>query len=210
MAKINKKLQLALALSTLVGLAACSSTPSPWSQKNSPWDNQASKEVQETEQMDGVTTEVVEPDMNVEQGEMAAEGMTMTETAEMSEASPAMADAAEMPAEPEVPVEPEMTPVQQPAGMVVGGDLLSQPATYFTVQVCASSSMENLQSFARANNLSDQWTAQTSLNGKTWFILLTGVYQTKAEADASLASVQGLPTSPWVRTVGSVQAVAVH
>ena len=205
MATINNKLQLALVMTALLGLAACSSKPSPWSQKSSPWDNQSAQEAQQED----TASQVVEPEMGTEQSPMmademaAGEGMAMAET----EMAPAMEEAPAMAEPVEIQPEPEMV---APVEMAMAGDILSQPATHFTVQVCASSSMENLQGFARANNLSDQWTAQTSVNGKIWYILLTGVYATKAEANAALGSVQGIPTSPWVRTVGSVQAVAVH
>ena len=64
--------------------------------------------------------------------------------------------------------------------------------------------------FAKANDLPDQWTAQTNVDGKIWHVLMLGVYPTKAEADTALAFVsnKNLSTQPWVRTVGSVQAAA--
>ena len=86
---------------------------------------------------------------------------------------------------------------------------MSQPAEYFTVQVCASSSMDKLMAFARANDLPDQWTAQTNVNGKTWYVLMLGIYPTKAEADAALSFIgdKNLSTQPWIRSVASVQSV---
>lgn len=91
------------------------------------------------------------------------------------------------------------------------GDLRSLPTNYFTVQVCASSSMENLRYFARQHNLSDQWMARTNVNGKNWYILLLGVYPTRGEAVSALASVRNrLDTTPWVRSMGSLQAVLMQ
>lgn len=91
------------------------------------------------------------------------------------------------------------------------GDLNSVPANYFTVQVCASSSMENLRFFARQHDLSDQWAARTNVNGKNWYVLLLGVYPTRGEAASALAGVRNrLDTAPWIRSLGSLQAVLIQ
>ncbi|MFW2374268.1 MAG: SPOR domain-containing protein [Gammaproteobacteria bacterium] len=95
--------------------------------------------------------------------------------------------------------------------MPQAGDLRSVPANYFTVQVCASSSMENLRFFARQHNLSAQWAARTNVNGKNWYVLLLGVYPTRGEAVSALADVRNrLDTTPWVRSMGSLQAVMIQ
>lgn len=91
------------------------------------------------------------------------------------------------------------------------GNLRSVPTNYFTVQVCASSSMENLRFFARQHNLSDQWAARTNVNGKNWYVLLLGVYPSRGEAVTALGSVRNrLDTTPWVRSMGSLQAVMIQ
>ena len=125
----------------------------------------------------------------------------------------AMEPVEELPMEPPVMDEPEPVmempaePVTQPA-MAASGDIRSQPANHYAVQVVASSSMENLMNFAKVNGLSDQWTAETMVNGKTWYVLLQGIYATKAEADAALSAAQSrFDTQPWIRTVGSLQSV---
>ena len=198
-----------LALSVVIGLGACSSKPSPWSQQSSPWDNKAAEEVVQTEgqsplvedasQVESVYAEPIEPVAQVE--EVAMDEPVAVES--------------EYVAEPEVLAEPEVVAEVEPepeAVMAVAtvGDINSQPADYYAVQVCASSSMENLAAFAKNNNLSDQWTAETSVNGKTWFVLLQGIYPTKGEAKAAIVDVESLETSPWVRSVGSLQAVIVQ
>ena len=91
------------------------------------------------------------------------------------------------------------------------GDLGSLPTNYFTVQLCASSSMENLRFFARQHGLSDQWTARTNVNGRTWYVLLLGVYPTRGEAASALAGVRSrLDTTPWIRSLGSLQSVLIQ
>ena len=93
----------------------------------------------------------------------------------------------------------------------VGGDINSQPPGHFAVQVVASSNIKNLKAFAQRNQISDEWVAETSVDGKTWFVLLQGVYPTISEAKEALeqASIT-LDTSPWVRSVGSLQAVMIQ
>lgn len=163
-----------------VTLTACASKPSPWSQQASPW----SKGLEADQPQEVVEVEAPE-----------AEPVAM----EVAEADPMMAEmVVEEPAPMEVMPEP----------MSITGDIASVPANEFTVQVVASSSMENLMHFARQNNLSDEWTAKTSVNGKIWYVLLLGVYPDKQQAANALNSVRGrLDTSPWIRTVGSLQAV---
>lgn len=199
-----------LALATLLALGACSSKPSPWSQQQSPWDSraqetpveeaqaEASPFVDEAAPAESAYAEPVEP---VGPAGMAGMEEPMAEPA-MEEAMPVEADAM---AEPEPMVEEPMM-----AAAASGGDINSQPPGHFAVQVVASSSMDNLKAFAKANEFSDQWTAQTNVNGTTWFVLLKGIYASKAEADAALSEVQGLDTSPWIRTVGSLQAVMIQ
>ena len=185
----SKNLGLILLATGVIGLSACSSKPSPWTQQSSPWSSREG--------------EVQEP---VEGGAMPEEQSPFVDEAAMNDsmaAEPmgAMAGGAiyEEPVEP-LPMEP----------MMAAGDIRSQPPGYFTVQLVASSSMKNLMAFVQRHNLSDQWIAETNVNGRTWFVLLSGVYASKNEAANALADARArLDTSPWIRTVGSLQAVMV-
>lgn len=183
-------------LASVYLMAGCSSDPSPWSQSSSPWGN---KDAQTEE----VATEEVAP--------VAEEQNAFVEPV-------IQADSANAPVEPVVaePALPEMVMLDEPVvaksparqNMAAGGDLSSQPADYFAVQVCASRSMKQLGTFAKRHNLSAQWTAQTTVKGETWYVLLEGVYATRDEAKAALAQVSGqVDTRPWIRSIGSLQAV---
>ncbi|MDQ1363473.1 MAG: DamX protein [Pseudomonadota bacterium] len=170
-------------------LAACSSSPSPWSQSSSPWGDKNSQ---------------------AEPAPVAAE----EEKSSFVEPVP-QAEAAYAPVEPVAvaAVEPvavetiaEAAPVTNQ--VATGNDLRSQPATSFAVQVCASRSMKQLAGFAKRHNLSDQLTAQTTVKGETWFVLLEGVYATRDEARQAQTRVSGqVSTKPWIRTIGSLHAV---
>ncbi|MCW9048524.1 MAG: SPOR domain-containing protein [Gammaproteobacteria bacterium] len=185
-------LPITLVLAGSVALAACSSKPSPWSESSSPWEGRAEQgaepeplaidEIQPAYQQD----ETIEP-----------VGFIAAEESSMMVESDAVMD------------EPMAEPVMmaEPAAVAVSGSLAEQPASMFAVQVVASSTMDQLSSFARQNNLSQEWVAETSVDGKVWFVLMSGVYSTKAEAEQALDGLQGLGTQPWIRTVGSIQAV---
>ena len=197
-----------LALGVVLTLGACSSKPSPWSQQESPWDNRQAAE-----------EEVVMAE------DMAAEDQApfMADDPESAESS-GIAEPVDMQADDEMMAEPVMDePVMEESmemdeevaepemeAAMTGGDISSQPAEYFALQVVASSNMDNLKAFASSNQFSDEWVAETMVDGKTWYVLLQGVYASKAEADAALENVSlSLDTSPWVRSIGSLQAVMI-
>jgi len=173
----KKLLPISVVLAGGVALSACSSQPSPWSETSSPWEGQA------------------EPQPDPEPlaiDEFQADQPTIEP---VIEEEPVMI-------EPEVIEEPV---VEESA--VVAGSLAQQPSDMFVVQVVASSSMDQLSFFARENQISEEWVAETTVDGRVWFVLMSGVYATKSEAEQALSGLQGLGTEPWIRRVGSVQAV---
>jgi len=189
-------LPITLVLAGSVALAACSSKPSPWSE-SSPWEGRAEQSAEpEPLAIDDIQSGYQQEETIEPIGFVAAE-----ESSVMVESEAVM----EEPMAEPMMAEPVME--EQPAAVMVGGGLAEQPAGMFAVQVVASSSMDQLSFFASQNNLSQEWVAETSVDGKIWFVLMSGVYATKAEAEQALEGLQGLGTQPWVRTVGSVQAV---
>ncbi|MDH5425681.1 MAG: SPOR domain-containing protein [Gammaproteobacteria bacterium] len=111
------------------------------------------------------------------------------------------------PVEMESFVEP---PVEEMNGIVPGEELApltisSAPLDYFTVQLVASSTANGLNAFAAENGLSNELTAQVTVNNKVWNVLLLGIYPTLEEAKAARDGIKSqLNTSPWVRTIGSL------
>ena len=192
----SKKLGLILLATGLIGLSACSSKPSPWTQQSSPWSSPEG-EVQEPVAEAEAMPEEPYVDQAVMSDSMATEPMP----------------GGAMYEEPVEPLPMQPAEVIEPEPMMAAGtagDIRSQPPGYYTVQLVASSSMKNLMAFTQRHNLSDQWIAETNVNGKTWFVLLSGVYASKQEASAALSDARAqLDTSPWIRTVGSLQAVMV-
>lgn len=194
------------ALGVMFALSSCASKPSPWSQQDSPWENQQNAE--QAEQAVSISDMVVQeqsPYENESSGIAEPIGPVGGAFEEPVMAEPVMEESMPMESEAVMEAEPE------PMMAAVGGDINSQPPEYFAVQVVASSNMENLQAFASRHQFLEEWVAQTSVDGKTWFILLQGVYPTMEEAASALAQVsQSLDTSPWIRSVGSLQSVIVQ
>ena len=84
--------------------------------------------------------------------------------------------------------------------------LSGTPADHFAVQVVASSTVENLNAFATKHGLSNELTAKVTVNDKTWTVLILGTYPTLEAAKEALTSIQDkVDTSPWIRSVGSLQ-----
>lgn len=197
MALSNTKL---LVLLGSVLLTACSSKPSPWAETSAPW-----AEAPQAEAVESADT-VEAMDEGATEAESVGAAMAGEESMEPmhEEAMPVesgMYQSESVSMEPAEPVLPE-------AGVVVmPGNLATQSANAFVVQVVASSTMKQLNDFARKHQLSDEWVAETSVNGKTWHVLLLGVYPDRAAAEQALQTVKDLDTRPWVRTVGSLQAV---
>lgn len=180
-------------------LTACSSKPSPWAETSSPWGSAPQAEAVET-------TDTVEAmDEGAVQAEPMGDAMAAEEPMAPLPVEPAPVESTMYQSEP-VPMEPA-EPVLPEAGVVMPGNLAAQSANAFVVQVVASSTMKQLNDFARKHQLSDEWVAETSVNGKTWHVLLLGVYPDRAAAEQALQTVKDLDTRPWIRTVGSLQAV---
>ena len=197
-AKMNSAVG-AITLVMVMTLSACSSKPSPWSQQTSPWAGKTEAEMaQAVEDIPPMVDETQSPMMDAD----ASRDSMYAEPIEPL--GPTTIDPVE-----EMPAEPEMAAMAEPEP-VMAGDIYSQPANYFAVQVCASRSMDKLLKFASRYQLPDQWTAKINAKGQTWYVLLLGVYPNRAEAAAALADVRGqLDTRPWIRSVGSLQAVMV-
>jgi len=180
----KKTLSLSLVVVAGLTLAGCSSKPSPWAEASSPWDSR--EESQEPEPLEIADIEPVEP-------------APVEDTIDPMEAEPVIEEA--------VVEEPEPIIEEPVAEAPTGEGLAGQPADYFAVQVVASGSMEQLNDFASMHQLSDQWVAETNVDGRVWYVLMLGVYPSKSEAEQAMEGVMDLETQPWVRSVGSIQAV---
>jgi len=88
-------------------------------------------------------------------------------------------------------------------------NLLSYPATNYTVQIVGASSEANIQAFVRTAQLS---TAagyfETRLNGKPWYVVIAGNFSDKEAAAVFLSALpdSAKASGPWVRSFRGIQS----
>lgn len=205
MKTINKPLYNALLFTCAVfTLAACSSSPSPWATKQDPWESRHTAQPEST----APSADEYKQDLAVEPATSEIEMSYQTEPVESS--LPMEADQAEPePMESAAVMETPEPAAEMPSESITGvDDLMSQPANYYTVQVIASVDEDRVYKFAEQHQLSVRYIVPTVRDGVTWHVLLLDVYPDLASAKSALAEVQDtLPTSPWIRKLGSVQAL---
>ena len=79
------------------------------------------------------------------------------------------------------------------------------PESFWAVQLIALSSKESLEAYARQHGLRGMSAAEISANGKTFYVLLLGIYESKEIAIEASADLGPPFESPWIRSVGSLQ-----
>lgn len=86
--------------------------------------------------------------------------------------------------------------------------LQSAPASNYTLQLSSSSNINNLNGWAKKENLQNYVVYQTKRNGQPWYVLVTGVYGSKDEAKRAVASLPAgvQAKNPWTKPIHQVQA----
>ncbi|POP43216.1 cell division protein DamX [Superficieibacter electus] len=101
---------------------------------------------------------------------------------------------------------PAATAGAKSAGNV--GSLKSAPSSHYTLQLSSSSSYDNLNGWAKKENLKNYVVYQTTRNGQPWYVLVSGVYASKDDAKRAVtelpADVQA--KNPWAKPLHQVQA----
>ena len=113
------------------------------------------------------------------------------------------------PAEVVVEFEPVYEPPMQAEESSQDGDILALPSSHYAVQVYASSSTDNMDRYKTTKGLEDLTAVKTDRNGSPVYVLISlHEYRTSAvEAASNLEHIIG--SKPWVRSVGSLQAVTI-
>lgn len=183
-----KQIQGAL-LSGLVVLivAACTSSPSPWSQQDdSPW-----KAKRAAEESSVASEEFVEIPLD--------EPVAEPEPVAVEEPYP-------YPAEEPIPV---IEPVVA-AAAAVGGAIMSLPANSYAVQVYAGSTEASVTRYQQAHGLEDLWTVQTDRDGSPMYVLVS-IQDDRASAEEVAADLeQRTGSKPWIRSMAGLQKIAVE
>ncbi|EHM50396.1 cell division protein DamX [Yokenella regensburgei] len=87
------------------------------------------------------------------------------------------------------------------------GALKTAPASHYTLQLSSSSNYDNLNGWAKKENLKNYVVYQTTRNGQPWYVLVSGVYASKDDAKRAVATLPAdvQAKNPWAKPLHQVQ-----
>lgn len=173
----------------ILGLAACSSTPAPWTQADDdPWGSKRAADASaapvddaayETSLNDPVLLADPEPELIVMQEPDAAPAPEMI--------VPVMVQ--------------DLTPEQE---------VMAMPASNYAVQVYASKTDDSVEKFKSNNGLENLMTVKTDRSGAIVYVLVD-VHPDRASANAAATDLEAKTGSkPWVRSVAGLQKIVAQ
>jgi DamX protein len=88
-----------------------------------------------------------------------------------------------------------------------GGSIQSAPGSKFTLQLSSASRSDTLNAYAKQQKLAHYFVYETKRNGKPWYVLVSGVYASSADAKRAIATLPAdvQAKKPWVRPVSQVK-----
>lgn len=88
------------------------------------------------------------------------------------------------------------------------GSLKSAPSSHYTLQLSSSSNYDNLNGWAKKENLKNYVVYETTRNGQPWYVLVSGVYSSKEEAKKAVSTLPAdvQAKNPWAKPLHQVQA----
>lgn len=152
------------------------------------------------------TAEPKKPVAPVKRAEPAAPAATPKATT--TTAAPT-ATASAAPVQTAKPAQASTTPVAgggKSAGNV--GALKSAPSSHYTLQLSSSSNYDNLNGWAKKENLKNYVVYETTRNGQPWYVLVTGMYASKEDAKRAVSTLPAdvQAKNPWAKPLHQVQA----
>jgi septal ring-binding cell division protein DamX len=173
----------------IFGLAACSSSPAPWTQANdSPWGSKHAAEVE------SVPSDEIVTDTSLNDPVLLADPEPEPIVMQEPEAAPA----------PEViipVVVEELSPEQE---------ILAMPASNYAVQVYASKTITSIEKFKSSKDLNDLKIVQTDRSGSIVYVLVD-IYPDRTTANAAAADLEMKTGSkPWVRSLAGLQKIVAQ
>ncbi|WP_455426614.1 cell division protein DamX [Dryocola sp. LX212] len=103
------------------------------------------------------------------------------------------------------------TPAPAASGAAVSGDagaIKGAPGSHYTLQLSSSSNSNNLNAWAKKENLQHYMVYQTVRNGQPWYVLVSGIYASKEEAKRAVATLPAdvQAKNPWAKPIHQVQS----
>ncbi|WP_436857423.1 cell division protein DamX [Citrobacter tructae] len=88
------------------------------------------------------------------------------------------------------------------------GSLKSAPSSHYTLQLSSSSNYDNLNGWAKKENLKNYVVYQTTRNGQPWYVLVSGVYASKEDAKRAVSTLPAdvQAKNPWAKPLHQVQS----
>ncbi|KHS79523.1 SPOR domain-containing protein [Pectobacterium carotovorum] len=126
-----------------------------------------------------------------------------TTPAHASNAKPAANSAPKAP----VASKPAANAKAAPAAAGQNVSVQNAPASSFTLQLSSASRSDTLKAYAKQHNLAHSWVYETKRDGKSWYVLVTGVYASSAEAKQAIAALPAevQAKKPWVKPIRQVK-----
>ncbi len=185
----------------IMGLAACTSTPAPWSRPDaSPWNNKINTD-SSTVPADNTVTQA--PEMTAPAEVLPAEPQAeAAPPAEAEQPMPAASAPTEVPPPAEYKAQSVVTDINNEQR------ILALPGSYYAVQVYAATTLKSVEQYKSEKKLDDNMMAvKTDHSGKTIYVLVE-TYPTRSAAQAAASDVASATGSkPWVRSVAGLQKV---
>ena len=184
----------------IFGLAACSSTPAPWTQQSdSPWGAKHAAESASVLPDESVTAVDSDEPVMLDESAPMAESSAMQEPISMQE-----------PMVEPVPVVVAPVVVAEVETLTPEEEVLAMPASNYAIQVYASKTIESIDKFKTNNDLNSLMTVATDRSGSVVYVLID-VYPDKSTANAAAVDLEAKTGSkPWVRSIGGLQKIVAQ
>jgi septal ring-binding cell division protein DamX len=171
----------------ILGLAACSSSPAPWTQADDdPWGSKHAEEASAAP----TDSEVADYSDPVLLADPEPEPIVMQEpepVVEVAVIAPVMVE--------------ELTPEQE---------IMAMPASNYAVQVFASKIDASVEKFKSNKGLENLMTVKTDRSGAIVYVLVD-VHPDRASANAAASDLEAKTGSkPWVRSIAGLQKIVAQ
>ncbi|WP_272682877.1 SPOR domain-containing protein [Providencia sp. PROV119] len=134
--------------------------------------------------------------------------VTQTPPAQKPQTVPAKPERTQTkPVETKQPTQPKQSAKTTTANQNQSGNLMSAPASNYTLQLSSASRSDTLEAFAKQHKLNNYKVYKTIRNGQTWYVLIHGNYRSVNEAKSAIATLPAeiQAKKPWVRNMKQVQ-----
>ena len=181
--------KIVIANVVVLGVAACSSSPAPWTQQDdSPWESKRAAETQDISADESVT------DTSLNDPVLLAD----------PEPEPIIMQ------EPEAQIAPEVIIPVVVEDLTPEQEIMAMPASSYAVQVYASKNTASIEKFKVNNDLEDLMTVKTDRSGSTVYVLVE-VHPDRASANVAAVDLEAKTGSkPWVRSIAGLQKIVAQ